>query len=216
MIQVSSFQCNEFQENTYVFYDDMSREAAIVDPGMKYDREWQRIKDFISDNKLTVKLILVTHYHLDHVIGSDVCTKEYGVGLTGSIEDQLLLPPIKAQGMIFGVNFDRITAPITNPVKEGDKISFGEHTIEIFDCPGHSYHGYCYYIPDAKILFSGDVLFYCSVGRADLGGHMGCSMETLITNVTNKLLNLPPEVTVYPGHGPQTSIDNELKYNPYL
>ena len=215
-MKVEQFRCNEFVENCYVAFDEETLEAVIIDPGMKYKQEWDSFRSFISDNNLNVKHILLTHYHLDHILGTGLCAKEYNLDLSGNLEDQLGLPTPEMQGQLFGLEFSNSIPGIRINLKEGDSISCGKYKIEVIDCPGHSHHGLCFYIPDAKVLFSGDVLFFCSIGRSDFGRSMGGDGQKLINGIVSKLLTLPADVIVYPGHGPQTSIGKETAYNPYI
>lgn len=215
-MKIQAFRCNEFAENCYVAYDDESLEAFIVDPGMKYENEWQQVFNYVSEHKLNIKYIFVTHYHLDHIFGTGKCVEEFGVELSGSIEDQLGLPSPQIQSQMFGLPFSNTISSITNNIVEGDKLLLGSKIIEVIDCPGHSHHGLCFYVPSAKALFSGDVLFYCSIGRSDFGRQMGGDGMLLVEGITTKLLILPSDVVVYPGHGPITTIEKEIKHNPYI
>lgn len=215
-MKVQSFRCNEFAENCYIAYDEETLDAVIIDPGMKYDQEWYAVKSFVEDNKLSINHILITHYHIDHILGSGRCVKEFGIELSGSLEEQLNLIIPRMQATLFGFDYECEIARISNDIKEGDSLTVGNHKIEVIDCPGHSFHGLCYYFPDDKLLFTGDVLFFCSIGRSDLGRTMGCDGMKLVEGIKTKLMVLPENVTVYPGHGPQTSIGKESVYNPFI
>lgn len=216
MIEVVQFRCNEFVENCYVAYDVDTKEAIIIDPGMKYQQEWKQVKDFISNNALKPCHILLTHYHIDHILGTGLCAQEYNLQISGSLEDQLGLPTPEMQGSLFGLETDNKIERISIDLKEGDYITIGKSIIKVIDCPGHSFHGLCYYLPEEKILFTGDVLFYCSVGRSDFGEDMGCNGQRLVYDIATKLLVLPKDVTIYPGHGPKTSVGQEATYNPFI
>lgn len=216
MIEVAQFRCNEFAENCYVVYDNISKDAIIIDPGIKYTNEWEKCKGFIKDNELLPRHILLTHYHIDHILGTGLCSKEYGLPVSGSIEDQLSLPTPEMQARLFGQEITNKIEPISINLKEGDTVSFGDNIIKILDCPGHSFHGLCYYFEKDKILFTGDVLFYCSIGRSDFGETMGCDGRLLIDSINSKLTTLPKDVTVFPGHGPKTTIGQECAYNPFI
>ena len=215
-MKIKVFINNEFSENCYIAYDEVSREAVIIDPGMRYEKEKKNVSDFVKTNSLTIKHILLTHYHVDHVFGCEFCTKEFGLGLTGSLEDQLGLPTPKMQSELFGVGDCGFIPSISADLHEGDELSFGNITVKVIDCPGHSHHGFCYYMPEEKILFTGDVLFNMSIGRSDFGEQFGGDGEALVENIKSKLLTLPEDVDVYPGHGPRTAIALEKSRNPFL
>jgi glyoxylase-like metal-dependent hydrolase (beta-lactamase superfamily II) len=187
--------------------------------------EWGRVHHFLQFNQLTPDAVLITHNHSDHVLGTGYLTKAYpGLPVYGSMEDQNHLPPIQIQNRFFGIDAEVQYSPITNNLIEGDTLFFPfeaaddvkKHPIKVIDCPGHSHHGLCYYFPDDNMLFSGDVLFYCSIGRTDFGQAMGGNGPLLVKSIEEKLLSLPAPTKVYPGHGPMTTIETEANYNPYL
>lgn len=112
------------------------------------------------------------------------------------------------------MNVDHIEMPpLGRELKDGDTIEFGTHSFMVIQTPGHTRGGVCFYCKEENALFTGDTLFQCSIGRTDLEG--GC-YEDIIQSVKERLLVLPPETKVYPGHGPSSSIEFEKKYNPYL
>lgn len=215
-MKVEQFKCNELAENCYVAYDEATLDAIIIDPGMQFEHDWNAVKDFVSDNNLKVRHILITHYHFDHILGSGRCVDEFGIELSGSLEESLSLPIPRMQATLFGYDYDCKIAGIKNDLKEDDKLLCGSHVIEVLDCPGHSFHGLCYYLPEDNIVFTGDVLFFCSVGRSDFGRNMGCDGKKLIDTIKAKLLTLPDNTIVWPGHGQPTMIGNEKIYNPFI
>lgn len=216
MVQVKIFQCNAFQENCYLVWDAQAFDACLIDPGFASEWEWQQVTRIVSQNHLTLKSVLLTHNHADHCLGSAFPVRDYGAEVYGSKADQDHLPSIGEQVRIFGLGAEPHWSPIVHDLLEGDVLTVGQSRIEVLDCPGHSHHGLCFYFPDDKKLFSGDVLFYCSVGRSDFGLAMGGNGPLLVNGIATKLLTLPPEVVVYPGHGPQTTIGTESAYNPYI
>lgn len=215
-MRIKIFRCNEFAENCYVAYDEETLDAVIIDPGIRFSEEWEHVKGFISDKQLKVRYILLTHFHIDHVFGTDLCHKEYGAEVCGSLMDMQRLPSIQQMAMAFGFSDVATIAPITKNLEEGDTIECGKSKIRVINCPGHSHAGLCYYVEDSHDIFTGDVLFYCSVGRSDLGSNLGCDGQLLVEGIRSKLLTLPEETTVHPGHGPRTSIGFEIKNNPYI
>ena len=216
MLKVEQFRCNEFAENCFVAYDEETKDAFIVDPGMKFEQEWKAVKSFVDERQLKISHILLTHYHIDHILGTGLCSEAFGIGVTGSLEDSLAMLIPRMQAVMFGMEYDNKIGRVEHDVKEGDVLVCGGHRIEVIDCPGHSFHGLCYYLPDDKIVFTGDVLFYGSIGRSDFGAKLGCDGERLVEGIKTKLMTLPDDVTVFPGHGPKTSIGLEKHHNPFV
>lgn len=223
-LKVESFVCNPFQERCYLVYEEQTLSCLVIDPGMCSEYEWSRVKNYIELHSLIPKAVLLTHCHCDHVIGTAFLTRQYpGLPIYGSLEDQNHLPSVQSQMQMFGVDTEIHWSPITINLSEGDQLSLFAnsdedvlHPILVIDVPGHSHHGLCYYFPNDRMLFSGDVLFYCSVGRSDFGASMGGNGRQLVEGIVQKLLSLPQSTVVYPGHGPNTSIENETTYNPFL
>jgi len=226
-MQVKTFQVNPFGENCYVVYPAEEAACLVIDPGISNENEWSRIQAFLTQHRLTPERIMLTHCHSDHVMGTGYLTKAYpGLPVCGSMEDQNHLPSVQQQNSVFGVQADIHWSPITHDLHEGDTLRFpslpspsgaeSPSIIQVLDCPGHSHHGLCYYLPESKLLFTGDVLFYGSVGRSDFGPSMGCDGRLLLEGIAQKLLTLPADVKVLPGHGMPTTIGQESQYNPYL
>ena len=212
-MKIKQIQNNPFQENTYVVWDEATMEAAIVDCGALFPQEEERIEAFVSDNNLKVKYILNTHLHLDHCFGNAWAAGRYGVLPMEHEEDETLLARMGEQARMFGLPFEVRTEKLGGYLKDGDVLTLGENRIEVIHTPGHSRGGLCFYIPSAGWLISGDSLFEGSIGRTDLEGG---SYATLIKSITERLITLPEETVVYPGHGPYTTIGDEKKSNPFL
>lgn len=213
---IKQFSFNPFQENTYLLIDDPTKTCWIIDPGMSNRWEWSAMKDYLVQNGLTPKRVLLTHCHVDHLMGTGFLKEEYGLLPEGPVEDYVGLPTPVQQGQLFGVGYEKEVVPVAHNIKEGDTLSLGASELQILDIPGHSHHGLCFYFPTEKVVFSGDVLFCGSIGRSDFGPQMGCDGELLIQGIQTKLLALPPDTVVYPGHGPSTTIEQELMCNPYF
>lgn len=210
------FVNNPFQENSYLLIDQETRQCVLIDPGMNSEREWSVVKGYIESEDLQPQEVWLTHCHVDHMMGTGYLAEHYGLKVAGPIADYEQLPEAQLQGQLFGVPVCKEVAPVVRNIKEGDKLHLGQTEIQVLDVPGHSFHGLCYYIPTAKILLTGDVLFFCSVGRSDFGARMGSDGQLLVEGIRSKLMSLPPDTVVYPGHGPQTSIQNEIEHNPYF
>ncbi len=210
MIHIETLTFNPFQENTYVMYDDGGA-CMIVDPGCYEPSEQQELVDFISKKKLTVKLLVSTHSHIDHVLGNYFVKETYKVPFEIFHLDAPTLQAVASYASNYG--FPRYTPAVPDKLlKEGDTITVGSMTFDILFVPGHA-PGHIAFVNTAeKICLSGDVLFRRSVGRSDLPGG---NHEILIKSIHEKLFLLPDDTIVYPGHGPTTTIQFEKKNNPY-
>ena len=212
-MKIKQIQNNPFQENTYVVWNEASMEAAIVDCGALFPQEEERIEAFVSDNNLKVKYILNTHLHLDHCFGNAWAAERYGILPMAHKDDETLLARMGEQERMFGLPFEVKTEKLGGYLNDNDVLMLGENEIKVIHTPGHSRGGICFYIPSAGWLISGDSLFEGSIGRTDLEGG---SYATLIKSITERLMTLPEETVVYPGHGPYTTIGNEKRMNPFL
>lgn len=212
-MKIKQIPNNPFQENTYVVWDEATMEAAIVDCGALFPQEEERIDVFVNDNNLKIKHILNTHLHLDHCFGNAWAAERYGVLPMAHEDDETLLARMGEQARMFGLPFEVRTEKLGGYLKDGDVLTLGENRIEVIHTPGHSRGGLCFYIPSAGWLISGDSLFEGSIGRTDLEGG---SYATLIKSITERLMTLPEDTVVYPGHGSYTTIGDEKKSNPFL
>lgn len=212
-MKIKQIPNNPFQENTYVVWDEATMEAAIVDCGALFPQEEERIDVFINDNNLKIKYILNTHLHLDHCFGNAWAAERYGVLPMAHEDDETLLARMGEQARMFGLPFEVRTEKLGGYLEDGDVLKLGDNEIRVIHTPGHSRGGLCFYIPAAGWLVSGDSLFEGSIGRTDLEGG---SYATLIKSITERLLILPDETVVYPGHGAYTTIGEEKKSNPFL
>ena len=213
MITIKQFTFNFFGENTYLLYDE-TKEAILIDCGCITPDEGETLSGFLENNGLTLKRLLSTHYHFDHVIGNSYIFHKYGIRTEIHRDEKTATTPtLNMQASKFGVpmSFEDID-PLRN-IEDNEEIHFGNSTLKAILVPGHSPASLAFYSEVDHFLISGDALFLGSIGRTDLwGGDYG----TLISNIENRLLTLPDNTTVYPGHGPSTTIGNEKANNPYL
>ena len=212
-MKIKQIPNNPFQENTYVVWDEATMEAAIVDCGALFPQEKERIDVFVNDNNLKIKYILNTHLHLDHCFGNAWAAERYGVLPMAHEDDETLLARMGEQARMFGLPFEVKTEKLGGYLGDGDVLKLGDNEIRVIHTPGHSRGGLCFYIPSAGWLISGDSLFEGSIGRTDLEGG---SYATLIKSITERLMTLPEDTVVYPGHGSYTTIGEEKKSNPFL
>lgn len=211
-MKIKVFEFNPIQENTYIVYDD-TNECVIIDPGCYFSEEKELLLNFILDKELIVKHLINTHLHFDHVFGCSFVTEQFNVVLEANKDDQILLDSYADTLKAFGLKSTGETPVIGKHLDEGDKVEFGKQRFSIFKVPGHSPGSVVFYNENNSVLFGGDVLFRGSVGRTDFpyGSH-----TELIQGIKEKLLILPSETVVYPGHGPTTTIGYEKMNNGYL
>lgn len=211
MLQIQGFVFNFASENTYILYNE-NKNAWLIDPGNMNEQETQAIENFISENGLKIKNILLTHAHIDHVLGLQWAFDTFKVPVLMHQDDQEVLDMLQASGMRFGFSVNPVKADITY-ISEGEVLELDGEKFKIYHVPGHSPGSVVYHNEEQKFMISGDVLFEGSIGRTDLykGNH-----ELLIDGITNKLFILDDDTQVFSGHGNPTSIGFEKQYNPFF
>lgn len=207
---LQSFTCNPFQTNGYVAHS--AGEAVLVDAPSHTEAEHQAVLDYLDQHGLTVRHLLLTHAHLDHIFGCAFFADRFDLSWQLHEADLPLIERAEEQATAFGVPLKTPPEPETC-LQEGDVISFGEAKWRVLHTPGHAPGHVTFHDAEAGIVCSGDVLFKDSIGRVDLPGG---SMEVLMRSIREKLLPLGEEVTVYPGHGPSTTLGAERASNPFL
>ena len=212
-MNIKCFICNPLEENCYVVSDN-SRECVIIDCGAYYPEELEAIRRYIADNQLKPVHLLATHGHLDHNFGNAFIFSQYGLKVEICAEDCQLVEHLPQQAdSLFGMQIDENQPPVGRQLKDGDTVTFGTHTLQVLQTPGHS-HGSClFFCPEEAVAFTGDTLFRMSIGRTDFPEGSWSLMEHSLQNVVARL---PQHTKVLAGHGPQSTIADELKYNPYL
>lgn len=196
-----------FVENVYFIVDEDANEAAIIDPGGEADR----INAAIDQLGVTVKYILNTHGHMDHV-GGVTRVKEHTGAQWGIHANDIETAQRKPAGYIANLIPDFVPPPDPDlELKDGDEFQVGNITLKVIETPGHTMGSLCVLADEA--LFAGDTLFQGSVGRTDFPGS---SHEALVNSIRTRLFDLKDEVVVLPGHGPETSIGREKVYNPFV
>lgn len=210
-LMIKTFYFNDLRTCCYVLYDGTG-ECAIVDPGCYTETEKTRLTGFIEDNHLTPKMILLTHGHFDHVMGCAFVSSRWNIPTYMNRKDISQIARATSYGTYFGYTFD---APDQEPadISEGDIISFGRTSLEARLSPGHSPGGVVYYNAEEHYALTGDSLFAGSIGRTDLPGG---DLDLLMNSLKERILTLPPDTTVCPGHGQSTTIGHEINTNPFL
>lgn len=198
---VKKMMAGIYGANCYIVMDEETKEAVVLDPGGDVDD----IEKVLQSLGAKVKYIALTHGHFDHTTGVDglqaITKAEVAIGKE---DNEMILKDVQYYGPFIEGGAHII-------LNHGDSLNFGKHTMKVIHTPGHTPGGVCFSIEN--MLFSGDTLFKGSIGRSDLAGGDG---EALIRNIKEKLVVLPKETIVYPGHGPSTTIGDEELYNPFL
>ncbi len=197
-----------FQENCYILGDEGSGLAAVIDPG----DEAARIALAVEQTGLEVASIIVTHAHIDHVGAVAALVDEYACPVLMHAEAETMLAQLPTQAVMMGLRFGRVPA-VDRHVEDEEVLEVGNLRLRSLYTPGHAPGHLAFYVEGEGVVLSGDALFAGSVGRVDLGGG---SMEVLMKSIEERLLTLPDDTIVYPGHGPATTIGDERASNPFL
>jgi len=211
MIHIKQFTFNPYKENTYILYDE-TRECVIIDPGIYDAQEQNLFVQKVKELNLKPVLLLNTHCHIDHVFGNKFVFDNWSLKPRFHIGELPVLQAVPGYAPQMGLNYELSPEPEVF-LEETGRLTFGNSTLELIFAPGHSPAHLCFYAEEDQFLIGGDVLFYNSIGRTDLPGG---NHEQLLNNIREKLFILPDQVTVYPGHGPSTTIGFEKQNNPFL
>ena len=207
-MKIACLTFNPIQENTYVVWDD-TKECAVIDAGNSTPKEDAALDGFLAEHGLKPVLAVNTHGHFDHVLGVEHLRKTYGIPFALSGKDKFLLDNAAPGSSIFGVKVGAMPS-IDLDLDTTDEVRFGHTALKIIPTPGHTPGSVC--LLCENVLFSGDTLFAGSYGRTDFLGGSSRDMAASL----KRLSMLPPETRVLPGHGPSSTIKEELRTNPYL
>ena len=211
MITIESFVFNSFQVNTYLIRDPMGK-GMVIDPAFYSPEEISTFDRHIKSNNIQLIGQLNTHCHVDHVLGVHHMESTYHCPIRSHSNESGLLNNAPLMGEFFGFKLEPHPG-IDHPIEDNESIPVGEHSLRAILVPGHSPGSLAFYSPEGGFVITGDALFRGSIGRTDLPGG---DYDTLIRSIRNRLLTLPPETVVYPGHGAPTTIGEEAKNNPFL
>jgi len=210
-LNIRIFHFNMIQVNTLVCYDD-TKNGVIVDPGMSSPEEEKMLLDFITKEDITVKYIINTHPHIDHVLGNAFCVTEFQAPLVAHEAGIPIYREAPVHGASFGFpDYNYPTPDIF--IKDGDEIRFGNQIWKILYTPGHVDGSICLYDEKNRFVIVGDVMFAGDIGRTDLPTG---NFQLLIQSIKEKLLTLDEEILVIPGHAETTTIGKEKNNNPYF
>lgn len=212
-MEVARFTFSLFGINTYVVYDPETLECAVIDPGMSSKREYDALDHFIERKNLRVTHLINTHLHVDHAIGDAYVQKKYGLPLEAHPADAPLGARAAEQALMFGITERAEAVAITSPLQDGEVIKIGNGELHVIHVPGHSPGHIALFDKENGFIIGGDILFQGSVGRTDLPGG---NHNQLIEGIGKRLMTLPDDTIVYPGHGNETTIGFEREHNPFL
>ncbi len=211
MLTIKTFVFNEFYVNTFVLSDE-TKECVIIDPGCNNKVQKDELNSYIEKKQLHPEMIINTHGHIDHIAGNSYVRSLYNIPLALHKKDLFLIENALHYAAFFG--FDAEMSPVPDRwLNEGDEIIFGNTVLSVIHVSGHSPGSIVLYSEKDKVLIAGDVLFNGSIGRTDLPGG---DYATLIRGINEKIMVLPYDTTVYPGHGTITTIKQEYDTNPFL
>ena len=208
-----AFLFNPVGENTYLIWDEETKEAAIIDAGMSNNRENAAVSEFITKENLQLKYALQTHMHFDHVWGLSYIKETYNLRPLCHAADEIIYSQAPEMTGMFRLSMNWNLPAIGRYIEEGEIIQLGKTCIQVLHTPGHTPGGLSFYIESDHIIFTGDTLFQGSVGRTDLPGG---NLEEEINSIKTKILTLPSDTIIYSGHGPKSSVEWEKKHNPFL
>ncbi|PKP25940.1 MAG: MBL fold hydrolase [Bacteroidetes bacterium HGW-Bacteroidetes-22] len=211
LMAIFSFPCNPYQANTYLF-SDPSGCCVLIDATFHNMKEWSEISTLLEKNNLRLISLIITHYHFDHVIGINLFRSMFDLPILAHRGGMGFINQVAAQAGIFGVKIESDFSP-TEWLSGGDIISVGQSELKVLYTPGHADGSICLYCEKEGVVFAGDVLFRESIGRTDLPTG---DFQTLAESIQKELFALPEHTTVFPGHGPTTSIGHEKRFNPFL
>lgn len=217
-MNIKQFVFNPFGVNSYIISNDAC-DAILIDPSVSNAREQSVLADYIKNEHLNVRHLLNTHLHLDHVLGNAFIERTYGIKAEAHKADTFLLELQQEQAQMFGLPCNDIAPALGKFLDEGDTVEIPEIKLQVIHIAGHSPGGLAFFCENPgkvngqdnvpPLLFPGDILFAGSRGRSDLFGGDECA---LVSGIKSKLLTLPSETVVFPGHGPSTMIGDEKKW----
>lgn len=213
VMKISRFTVNPFSENTYILWEEGMNDIAVVDPGMCTTQECETLYKFFEENNFSLKMVLLTHQHVDHIMGTGCLVEKYGCQVYGHAGDIELGSKADVQMRMFNLPYKVKPFCITDKVVGGDVIKLNGESIKVLHTPGHSAGGVVFFLPESGCAFVGDTIFQMSIGRTDLTGG---DYDTLIESIRTEIYTLPKDTILYPGHGGTTTVGDEKQYNPFV
>ena len=211
-LTIHSFQFNAFQENSYLVWDE-NKNCLIIDPGCYSSAEQLEFSNFIKENNLKPIALLNTHAHIDHVLGNAFVIEKFKIDYYLHKEDLTTLNAVSTYAHLYGFDGYVPSPQPTHLFENNQKLSFGNIKFTVHHTPGHAPGHVVFHFEEDQFVINGDVLFQGSFGRVDLPGG---NLETLKNSIFNILFKFPDETKVFCGHGPETTIGREKKFNYIL
>ena len=210
---IKAFTFNHFEVNSYLIVDEATKQCAIVDPACEASFEDAQLMQYIEDERLQPVMILLTHGHVDHIAGLRQCCSQWKLPVTMHADSRTLLRQAEAYGSIMGFAVDNMSDLDVVEINDDDILKIGNTEVECRYVPGHCPGSMCFVVHAEKAVITGDALFHYSIGRTDLPGG---DYPTLIEKLKTRILTLPDDYRVLPGHGIPSLIGKEKKYNSFL
>lgn len=207
---IKQFTFNILHVNTYILIDEKSKEAIVIDPGCQTKEEKDLFKEYIVSNGITIKRVLDTHLHFDHIYGQRFVEETFGVGAEACKKDITFLNHYQDLLVMFNMPMDDEALPLKGYLADGDVVNVGEMELKVMQVPGHSPGGLAFYEGKEHCAFVGDTILEGGIGRTDM--HRG-NYDTLVKSIKEKLLTLPDDTHIYSGHGPSTTLGYEKIHN---
>ena len=213
MLKIHQFTFNPFSEHTYIIYDQDSKDGIVIDPGILQPCEQEEFDRYVASQGIRLGMVVNTHMHVDHCLGNNYVARKYGAKVAAAASEFSFGRNADTQARFFGLGLQGYGTEADTAIADGQILPVGNGSLEVIAVPGHSPGGIALYCREGGWLVSGDTLFDGSVGRTDLpGGDHG----TLLRSIRTRLMTLPDDTVVYPGHGPSTTIGRERASNPFL
>ncbi|HCS19578.1 MAG TPA: MBL fold hydrolase [Bacteroidetes bacterium] len=211
MLQIQVFTFNPFSENTYLVYNDKGV-ACLFDPGCSNALEQGELMAFLKDNKLSLESLFLTHAHIDHILGYAWVYETFSLKARANEKEISVFQRGVESAMLFGVPYEAGPG-LQVDLHHGDKLQLLGESWELREAPGHSPGSILFINHAMKWVIAGDVLFRESIGRSDLPGG---NQHALFQSIQRELYSLPDDYIVFPGHGPETTIGHEKRFNPFV
>ncbi len=210
---IQGFTFNPLGENTYIVYDEESKNAVIIDAGMYNSQECQQVRDFLKNRELKLNAIWGTHGHIDHIFGNWWIKEQYpNVDYYLHEQDIKMIDRSETMAALWNLNYTPSPLPDVH-LKHGDVLSLGDTQVHVRFVPGHAPGHVIFYNENENWAIVGDTIFKGSIGRTDLPGG---NHNLLLEKIKEEIFSLPSDTVLYPGHGPETNVKEEVQNNPFF